>query len=95
MHLAGIIYLNDVPPQGASTVVWPGSHRKIEALAKSDLTHYELMQTLNAELGKLDLGDPIEIPGKRGDVLFYHYLCAHSGSRNATDTPRLALVHKW
>jgi hypothetical protein len=95
LRIASILYLNDVPQHGAPTVVWPGSHRKIEALAKSDPAHYELMQTLNQELGSLDLGEPIEIPGRRGDILFYHYLTAHSGSRNATDTPRFALVYKW
>jgi hypothetical protein len=95
MRVASIAYLNDVPPHGAPTVVWPGSHRKIEALAQSDPVHYELMQTLNQELNKLDLGESVAIPSQCGDVLFYHYLCAHSGSRNASDTPRFALVHKW
>lgn len=95
LRVASITYLNDVPPQGAGTVVWPGSHKKIEALARSNPDHYELMATLNGDLAQLDLGEPIEIQGRRGDVLFYHYLCAHSGSRNATDQPRLALVYKW
>jgi hypothetical protein len=95
MRVASITYLNDVPRHGAGTVVWPGSFRKIEALAQSDPQKYELMATLNNDLGKIDLGEPVELLGKRGDVLFYHYLTAHSGSRNATQTPRLALVHKW
>jgi hypothetical protein len=95
MRIASIIYLNDVPKDGAPTVVWPRSYKKIEALAKSDPEHYELMLTLNRSLGKLDLGEPIQVPSKQGDILFYHYLTAHSGSSNATDIPRLALVHKW
>jgi hypothetical protein len=95
MRVASIIYLNDVPENGAPTVVWPGSYKKIEALAKSDPVHYELMMTLNEELDKLDLGEPVQVSSKLGDILFYHYLTAHSGSTNATDIPRLALVHKW
>jgi hypothetical protein len=95
MRIASILYLNDVPEQGAPTVVWPGSYKKIGALAKSDTERYELMVTLNRSLANLDLGDPIPILGKQGDILFYHYLTAHSGSTNATQTPRLALVHKW
>lgn len=95
MRIASIIYLNDVPVDGAPTVVWPGSYKKIEALANSDPERYELMMTLNRSLDKLDLGEPIQVPSKQGDILFYHYLTAHSGSTNASDIPRLALVHKW
>jgi hypothetical protein len=95
MRIASIIYLNDVPENGAPTVVWPGSYKKIEALAKSDPERYTLMMTLNREIDKLDLGEPVQVPSKQGDILFYHYLTAHSGSTNATDTPRLALTHKW
>jgi hypothetical protein len=95
MRIASIIYLNDVPEHGAPTVVWPGSYKKIEELAKSDPVQYELMMSLNRDLGKLDLGEPIQVSSKKGDILFYHYLTAHSGSANATDIPRLALVHKW
>jgi hypothetical protein len=95
MRVASLTYLNDVAPHSGNTVVWPGSHKIIEALAKSDPAKYELMAALNADLGTLDLGDPIEIPGKRGDVLFYHYLCAHAGSRNAGTRPRFALAYKW
>ncbi|WP_395138173.1 hypothetical protein [Armatimonas sp.] len=53
------------------------------------------MAPLNLALGELDLGEGIQVEGKRGDVLFYHYLCAHSGSRNARDYPRFAIAHKW
>ena len=95
MRIASITYLNDVPKHGAPTVVWPGSHKKIEALAKTYPEKYARMATLNRDLSTLDLGEPIEIPGRVGDILFYHYLTAHSGSTNATQTPRLALVHKW
>lgn len=94
-HVATIAYLNDVARHGAGTVVWPGSHKKIEALAKSDLERFEYMWVLNEALDELDLGEPLELLGKQGDVLFYHYLCAHSGSTNASDRPRLALVSKW
>ncbi len=95
MRMASLIYINPVEPFGAPTVVWPGSHKKIEALAKSDPDKYELMWVLNNDLNMLDLGEGIRVPGGGGDVLFYHYLCAHSGSNNAGSTPRFALAHKW
>jgi hypothetical protein len=94
-RLAGMAFLTDVPPHGAGTVVWPGSHKKLEALARSDPDRYEFMWALNQDLNKVDLGEPVETTPKRGDVLFYHYLCAHAGSKNASSQPRLALNMKW
>jgi hypothetical protein len=94
-RIASMLYLSDVPPHGAGTVVWPGSHLKIERLAKSDPERFEMMWVLNQEIRNLDLGAPLELEPKRGDILFYHYLCAHAGSMNTSDRPRLALNAKW
>jgi ectoine hydroxylase-related dioxygenase (phytanoyl-CoA dioxygenase family) len=88
-------FLNDVALHGGGTVVWPGSHRRLEALARSNPQRYELMWTLNQSLKELDLGRPVELTPRRGDVLFYHYLCAHAGSMNTGPRPRLALNMKW
>src|ERR1041385_5016852 len=81
-RIASMLFLNDVPPHGAGTVVWPGSHRKLRDLAQSDPERYEMMWVLNQELGQMDLGAPVELTPRRGDILFYHYLCAHAGSMN-------------
>lgn len=94
-RLAAMTFLNDVPVHGGGTVVWPGSHKKLEALAKSDPERYELMWSLGRDISKVDLGDPVELTPRQGDVLFYHYLCAHAGSMNTSRTPRLALNMKW
>jgi len=94
-RIAAMTYLNGVAPHGGGTVVWPGSHRRIEALARSDPERYELMWTLGQALRELDLGPPVELTPRRGDVLFYHYLCAHAGSVNTTPQPRLAMNMKW
>lgn len=95
MRLASLIYLNDVAPHSGGTVVWPGSHRKILARAEADPERYASMWVLNESLGDMDLGEGVEVPSKAGDILFYHYLCAHSGSRNAGTRPRFAIAHKW
>ena len=95
MRLASLLYLTDCKLDGGPTVVWPGSHLKIKALAKSDPERFRLMATLNQVLGELDLGEGVQVEGKRGDVLLYHYLCAHSGSKNVRDYPRFAFAHKW
>jgi hypothetical protein len=95
MRLASMFYLSDVHSHGGGTVVWPASHKKVEALAKTDTAKYERMFHLNNDLGVLDLGEPVELTPKKGDVLFYHYLCAHAGSTNNNPEPRLAINHKW
>ena len=95
MRLASLLYLTDCRLGGGPTVVWPGSHTTIEAFAKRDPERFELMFTLNNALGELDLGEGIQVEGKRGDVLFYHYLTAHSGSKNVLDYPRFAVAYKW
>jgi hypothetical protein len=94
-RVASMTYLNDALSHGAATVVWPGSHRRIEELARSDPQRYEMMWELGRDLGKAGLGEPVEVIGRRGDVLFYHYLCAHSGSKNVSARPRLAMNAKW
>ena len=81
-RIATMTFLNDVAPHGGGTIVWPGSHKKIEHLAKSAPSHYEMMWVLNRELDKADIGTPVELTPKRGDVLLYHCLCAHTGSQN-------------
>jgi hypothetical protein len=95
MRLASLLYLTDCNPNGGPTVVWPGSHKIIEAQATNNRERFVRMFTLGAAIGEVELGDGIQISGKRGDVLFYHYLCAHSGSKNVLDYPRFAIAHKW
>ncbi len=42
-RLASMTFLNDVEQHGGGTLVWPGSHRRIMALARSDPQAYEYM----------------------------------------------------
>jgi hypothetical protein len=94
-RIAAMTFLSDVPPHGGGTVVWPESHAVLDRLARSDPARYELMWSVNQELAHTPLRDPVELTPKRGDVLFYSYLCAHAGSQNTSDRPRLALNAKW
>jgi len=94
-RVATMTFLSDVEERGGGTAVWAGSHRKIKALAQSNESHYEYMWVLNQDLAQADLDDPLVLTPKRGDVLFYDYLCAHAGSKNISSSPRLALNYKW
>ncbi len=94
-RVATMTYLNDVESHGGATVVWPGSHHRMEALAYADPSRYETMWELNQDIGKTDIGDPVEVIAARGDVLFYHVFTAHCGSRNVGRKPRFAFNMKW
>ena len=94
-RVATMTFLSDVPERGGGTAVWPGSHERIEALAHSDEDRYAYMWALNQKMECADLGHPVVLAPSHGDVLFYHCLCAHSGSANKSDRPRLALNYKW
>ena len=94
-RIAAMTFLSDVASHGGGTIVWPGSAQKLLRLAETDPAQYETMWALNQDLSKADLGAPKELTPRQGDVLFYHCLCAHAGSQNVSDRPRLALNTKW
>src|SRR5262249_50109234 len=94
-RIASISYLTDVSPHGGGTVVWPGSHKTLEAFVRKNGKSYRYMSDLNMNLDKVELNSPVELQPRRGDVLFYHYLCAHEAGMNVSDVPRLALGKKW
>ncbi|MDA1191176.1 MAG: phytanoyl-CoA dioxygenase family protein [Candidatus Poribacteria bacterium] len=94
-RVAAMTYLSDVESHGGATIVWPGSIHKVDAFARSDPEKYEMMWELGRAVHELNLGEPIEIPAKRGDVLLYHVFCIHSGSMNVNKYPRLAMNMKW
>ncbi len=94
-RIASISYLSNARAHGGATIVWPKSHKAIEALARSDSDRYLFMSDLNLNLSNVSLGDPVEVTASAGDVLFYHYLCAHAAPMNTSNVPRLALGKKW
>jgi hypothetical protein len=94
-RIACLIFLSDVQPHSGATIVWPGSHRRLQGLARSNVERYKYMASVQRDISKADLGVPKEIIAEAGDVLLYHYLCAHSGSSNTSPAPRFALSHKW
>jgi ectoine hydroxylase-related dioxygenase (phytanoyl-CoA dioxygenase family) len=94
-RIASISCLTDVPPHGGGTVVWPGSHKTLAEFVRRNRKSYRYMSDLNLNLHKVSLNSPVELRPCRGDVLFYHYLCAHSAGMNTSRIPRLALGKKW
>ena len=94
-RIGALIYLNDIAPRGGGTYVWPQSHHELERVARKNPARYEYRNTLNADLPDIDLGDPVGMTLRRGDVLFLHHLCIHAGSKNVSNRPRFAINMKW
>ena len=87
-RIASLVYVSDVAPGGGGTAVWPGSHKKIRALAESDREKYRHLFYLNKDIPSLDLGEPVELTPRRGDVLFFQHLFGHNGTNNVGNRPR-------
>ena len=87
-RIASLIYLSDVERRGGGTAVWPGSQRQIRALAEADPDKYRYLYHLNQDVPKLDLGAPLELAPRRGDVLFFQPLFGHNGTANVGARPR-------
>ena len=90
LRMVVLSFLSDIESKGGGTMVWPKSHQRIRALAESNIQKYEYLLDLHNEVHSLDLGQPIELMPKRGDVLFFQHLFAHAGTANICQTPRLA-----
>lgn len=94
-RIASMLFLSDVAPHGGGTVVWPKSQSKLRALAESNKTRFEKVWDLNLAMNEVNIGVPLELTPKAGDILFYDFLLAHSGSKNITKVPRLGMNRKW
>ena len=90
-RITSLVFLSDVEPRGGGTIVWPKSHRKIRELAESDPERYTYLYDLNKDIPTLDLGEPMELLPKGGDVLFFQHLFGHNGSLNTGTQPRLMM----
>ncbi|HYE05829.1 MAG TPA: phytanoyl-CoA dioxygenase family protein [Planctomycetota bacterium] len=92
-RLSAMVYLHDVAPQAGRTVVWDASHTRIMAHVRSDPTRHKWLKEV--DLSRLDLGEPLEVAGKAGDVLFFDPLLAHAKPMNVGGRPRFAMNIKW
>ena len=93
LHLLVFGYLTDVDhPYDAPFSAYPGSPRKVFEYSQQpgvDLgTEYK---PKGAPIPDLDYGEPIGVTGKAGDVIFAHFLIAHSASLNRGDHVRVGL----
>ncbi|MCZ6679316.1 MAG: phytanoyl-CoA dioxygenase family protein [Candidatus Poribacteria bacterium] len=89
-RVATITYLTDVETHGGGTLVWRGSHRRIRDSVQQHPDQYQYIHDVKFDTDQLDLGGPVEVTPKRGDVLFFQHLLAHTGTPNVGSRPRFA-----
>jgi len=76
-------YLYDVEPHGGGTAFWPGSHIKSWRFLHKHPDHLE--HTFIAHPEYLDMTkdiQPVELPAKAGDVIFWHCNILHEATHN-------------
>ena len=54
-----------------------------------------ILTALGKDIRTVGLDNPVELIPRKGDILFYHYFCAHAGSKNTSNRPRFAYNAKW
>ena len=93
--LFAMIYLHDVPRHSGNTVVYPKSHRKYQALLRSEPERYRFMAQMADDARRVDVGEPVELLAKAGDVAFLDQMMMHAGTVNCGKRPRFAMNMKW
>lgn len=74
------VFLSDVSAPGRGNfTVWPGTHRVFEKYFQE---HGPL--SLVQGMPKIEMPKPVQVLGKPGDIVFAHYLVAHSTGINSS-----------
>jgi hypothetical protein len=91
-----LIYLADADPQGGGTAVWPGWHRKLVDRMQADPHHYELLYTIQHEIesGELQLGEPVVLTPRAGDLLVLDPFMPHAATVNVDKRPRFMITRQ-
>ena len=91
-------YLYDVEPHGGSFVYWPESHKSTHTYF---LEHQEQVNGSFRDLGivgeftRRAPHEPREFTARAGDILLWHSYMCHTGSHNASHSPRFAVVVRF
>lgn len=103
-QMFAMIYLHDVESHAGGTVIWPRSHRLVESVARSDPERFRFLCDVRNEIfigdmkdekTRYEIGEPLEVSPRAGDVLFMHPLMLHAKPMNIGKRPRFAMHYKW
>ena len=90
-RVTSLTYLTDVNAHGGATVIWPEGTQRIREFRKKNPEFSNHVRDVGAHFPKMDLGEPMEVVAKQGDVLFFHHLLPHCGAMNVGAAPRFAI----
>ncbi|MCY4400993.1 MAG: phytanoyl-CoA dioxygenase family protein [Candidatus Poribacteria bacterium] len=88
---SSLTYLTHANSHQGTTVIWPEGPKRIREFRKQNPNLSNNVQTMLTQLPQIDLGEPMEVVAKQGDVLFFHHLLPHTGTINADSSPRFAI----
>lgn len=94
--LVGILLTDQTDPQSGNLWVWPGSH-VAHATMFRDRGSRVLLETQGHSTmldPPIELGQPIEVRGRRGEVLLAHYLLGHNKGGNTSSTTRRTIYYR-
>lgn len=91
VELTAIAYLDDVAEDGGAFAVWPGSHRlmRLAFEAPVDFLPNRLYRPLRNQLQRRK---PVELSGRRGDLIVFHNRLLHANSFNRSAKVRHAAL---
>jgi hypothetical protein len=90
-QLIALCYLEDVGEGGGGLSVWPGSHREVYPVMGSKLEHVPT-PAYDRVFEKWAGLQPIEIPGRRGDIVIIHHRLLHAPSLNRAGRMRYGFL---
>lgn len=107
-HVGAVCYLQDVAIGGGAFAVWPKSHQLLyrtfstRSMDDDDTTKVDAIMKrltlwrrypIDAMLRRMTRrGGFVELPGKAGDVIFWHQRLAHAGATNVSSRVRYAAL---
>jgi ectoine hydroxylase-related dioxygenase (phytanoyl-CoA dioxygenase family) len=94
--LAGVLLTDQSTPQSGNLWVWPGSHLAHSALFRERGTR--VLQATDGHPLRLEprpaLGRPVEVTGKRGDLILAHFLLGHNKGGNLQPHVRRTIYYR-
>ncbi|MXV72687.1 phytanoyl-CoA dioxygenase family protein [Candidatus Poribacteria bacterium] len=90
-RVTSLTYLTDAKAHSGTTIIWPEGPQRIREFRKNNPGFSNHIHDMGAQFQEMDLGEPIEVVVKQGDVLFFHHLLPHAGTMNVSSAPRFAI----
>jgi len=88
---SSLTYLTDANSHQGATMIWPEGPQRIREFRKKNPNSSNHIRSMLTQLPQIDLGEPMEVIAKQGDVLLFHHLLPHANTLNVGSSPRFAI----